>query len=174
MRKATLLASLIALQCMFGVLDSGCNRGTTNAKRIAVFQVKPEEWADALKLGFSDGLQQQGLEIGRDVVVVTKSAAGDPFGVTTLAQTLVRQHYAVVYALGTQASQEAFQAADSNQPLIFGAVTDPVQTGFYDGSLDKPRKNITGTQDLWPYPAQFDLIKTLVPNLHKLDRKSVV
>jgi putative ABC transport system substrate-binding protein len=168
MSKATSLAALTALAGIVGVFGSGCNRGAINVKRIAVFQVKPQEWADALKLGFADGLQEQGLEVGRDVVLVTKSAAGDPLGVTTLAQTLVRQHYAVVYALGTQASQEAFQAADINQPLIFGAVTDPVQTGFYDGSLDKPRKNITGTQDLWPYPAQFDLIKTLVPNLHKL------
>lgn len=157
----------------FGVLAAliclgGCDRSTPTAKRIAIFQIKPQEWADALKLGFADGLQQQGLEVGRDVVVVTKSAAGDPLGITTLAQTLVKQNYAVIYALGTQASQEIFQVAGNDQPLIFGAVTDPVQTGFYDGNLDKPRKNITGTQDLWPYPAQFDLIKTLVPNIQKL------
>jgi putative ABC transport system substrate-binding protein len=145
-----------------------CYHPASTAKRIAIFQIKPQEWADALKLGFADGLQQQGLEVGRDVVVVTKSAAGDPLGITTLAQTLVKQNYAVIYALGTQASQEVFQAASNDRPLIFGAVTDPVQTGFYDGNLDRPRKNITGTQDLWPYPAQFNLIKTLVPNLQKL------
>jgi putative ABC transport system substrate-binding protein len=168
MRKAASLAALTALTYVIGVFGPGCNRAASNVKHIAIFQVKPQEWADALKLGFADGLHEQGLEVGRDVVVVTKSAAGDPLGVTTLAQTLVREHYAVIYALGTQASQEIFQVADNSQPLVFGAVTDPVQTGFYDGSLDKPRKNITGTQDLWPYPAQFDLIKALVPGLNKL------
>ena len=35
-------------------------------------------------------------------------------------------------------------------------------------SLAKPRKNITGTEDLWPYPAQFDLMKTLVPGLQRV------
>jgi len=118
--------------------------------------------------GFNDGLREHGFEVGGNVTVVTKSAAGDPLGATTLAQTLVRQDYAVVYALGTQASQDIFQAADNNLPLVFGAVTDPVQAGFFDGTLQKPRKNITGTQDIWPYAAQFNLIKQLTPNVRKI------
>lgn len=158
----SICAAVITLVC------AACGERARPVKRIAIFQIKPQEWADALKLGFADGLQEQGLDVGRDVVVITKSAAGDPLGITTLAQTLVKQNYSAIYALGTQASQEVFQAASNDQPLIFGAVTDPVQTGFYDGSLDRPRKNITGTQDLWPYPAQFDLIKALIPNLQKL------
>jgi putative ABC transport system substrate-binding protein len=34
--------------------------------------------------------------------------------------------------------------------------------------LNKPGGNITGTQDIWPYSAQFDLMMQLVPNVKKL------
>ena len=75
------------------LLNLSCKGPGVGAKRVAIFQIKPQEWADALKLGFNDGLQEHGFEVGRNVVIVTKSAAGDPLGVTTLAQTLVRQDY---------------------------------------------------------------------------------
>ena len=48
--------------------------------------------------------------------------------------------------------------------MVFGAVTDPVAAGFYEGNLSNPRKNLTGTQDLWPYKAQFQLFRELLPN----------
>ena len=34
--------------------------------------------------------------------------------------------------------------------------------------MNKPKSNITGTQDLWPYSAQFDLIVSLVSNAKKI------
>jgi len=135
--------------------------------KVVIVQNKPQEWADALKLGLHDGLRDQGLIEGVDVVVIPRSAAGDPQGLTGLAEAVARQDIAVIYTLGTQASQAVFRSARTKN-IVFGAVTDPVKAGFYDGSLDKPRGNITGTQDLWPYPAQFDLIVRLVPNARKI------
>ncbi|MGO8735467.1 MAG: ABC transporter substrate-binding protein [Terriglobia bacterium] len=162
-------ATLALLLTAFGVLHNlCCTRSRVTAKRVAIFELQPAEWADALMRGFNDGLRQHGFEVGKNVIVVTKSAAGDPLGAVTLAQTLVRQDYALVFALGTQASQDIFEAANNSLPLIFGAVTDPVKAGFYDGTLQKPRKNITGTQDIWPYSAQFDLIKQLLPNVLRI------
>lgn len=139
----------------------------TSLRAIAVLQAKPQEWADALKLGFGDGLREGGIESGKDVVIVVRSAAGDPQGLTSLAVAMGKQDYAMVYSLGTQASQEAFRAI-KDKSIIFGAVTDPVKAGFYSESLSNPLGNITGSQDLWPYPAQFDLMKKLVPHLDRL------
>jgi putative ABC transport system substrate-binding protein len=147
---------------------AGCGRPSGSEPKIAIFQIRPQEWADALQKGFKDSLQEHGFTNGHNVVIITKSAAGDPLGETTLATTLVRQDYTLIYALGTEASQDVFQAASNNLPLIFGAVTDPVKAGFYDRTLQRPIKNITGTQDIWPYSAQFDLIKQLVPNVRKV------
>jgi len=133
--------------------------------RILIFQDKPQEWADALKLGFEAGLRDS--PEGHNVTLITKSAAADPQAATTLAQIIGKEHYALVYALGTQASQEVFRVV-KDKPVIFGAVTDPVAAGFYEASLNSPKGEITGTQDIWPYSAQFDLMLRLVPQLKQL------
>jgi putative tryptophan/tyrosine transport system substrate-binding protein len=143
------------------------NCNAQSIPKIIAVQDKPQEWADALKLGFDDGLRDAGYENGKNVFVIPRSAAGDPQGLTSLAQAAVQQRPAAIFALGTQAAQAVFHDTKTEN-IIFGAVTDPVQAGLYDGSLDKPLGNITGTQDLWPYPAQFDLIMELVPKAKKI------
>lgn len=135
--------------------------------RIGILQDKPQEWADALKLGFTDGLLEQGFDIGRDVVVVARSGSGDPQALTTIAETFARGDYALIYTLGTQATQEAFNKTRT-KPVVFGAVTDPVKAGLFAEDLKHPLGNVTGTQDLWPYPAQFDLIQKLLPSAERL------
>jgi putative ABC transport system substrate-binding protein len=160
------LIILAALVIGLFILLNGVKQ-TPGIPRIAVVQDKPQEWADALKLGFDDGLREEGFEAGKNVVIIHRSAAGDPQGLTNLAEAVARQDFAIVYSLGTQASQEIFRAI-KNKPIIFGAVTDPVAVGFYSKSLSNPLRNITGSQDVWPYPAQFDLMKRLIPNLKKL------
>ena len=143
------------------------SKSPSDIARLVVVQDKPQEWADALKLGLHDGLREQNLTEGIDVIVVPRSAAGNPHGLTGLAEAVAKQDVAIVYSLGTQSSQAVFRAV-KNKPIIFGAVTDPIKAGFYDGSLNKPKSNITGTQDLWPYSAQFDLIVSLVSNAKKI------
>jgi len=107
------------------------------------------------------------MDIGRDVVVVPRSGAGDPQTFTTIAENFGTGDYAIVYSLGTQATQEIF-GKTKTKPIIFGAVTDPVAAGFFQGDLEHPKANITGTQDLWPYPAQFALIQTLLPHVKRI------
>lgn len=153
---------LIAIVFSLFVRESG-----PSPPKVVVVQNKPQEWADALKLGLFDGLRNEGLKEGVDFIVVQKSAAGDPQGLTGLAEAVARQDAVVIYTLGTQATQTVFRAV-RNKSIVFGAVTDPVKAGFYDGTLDKPLGNITGTQDLWPYPAQFDLLVKLLPNAKKV------
>jgi putative ABC transport system substrate-binding protein len=135
--------------------------------RVGILQDKPQEWADALKLGFVDGLIDNGMEIGRDVVIIPRSASGDPQAFSAIAETFAHGDYDIIYSLGTQASQEIFNLTKS-KPIIFGAVTDPIKAGFFNKTLSNPLANITGSQDLWPYSAQFDLIKEILPNVKKI------
>jgi putative ABC transport system substrate-binding protein len=165
-------AKIMALVGVIGALAialvvSLLSRIGSEMPRVVVVQDKPQEWADALKLGLGDGLREQGLVEGVDFILLTRSAAGDPQGLTGLTEAIARQNFAVIYSLGTQTSEAVFRARPQ-APIVFGAVTDPVAAGFFDGSLEKPRGQITGTQDLWPYPAQFDLLVTLVPSAKRI------
>lgn len=69
----------------------------------------------------------------------------------------------LILALGTPAAQAA-QRATSKIPIVFGAITDPVEIGLVK-TLDHPGKNITGSSDKWPYEKQFEMIKELLPNV---------
>lgn len=159
MYKIKILVFLFALTLL------GCNSQKDNVVRIGILQNKPQEWADAMKLGFNDGLREEGFKMGDDIVIISRSAAGDPISLSTVAQSLVRdKKIKIIFALGTQSSQEVFNLSNE-KCIVFGAVTDPIKAGFFDGDLNNPKGNITGTQDLWPYPAQFKLIKELIPNI---------
>jgi putative ABC transport system substrate-binding protein len=147
------------------VLLASCNGH--QQVRVGILQDKPQEWADALKLGFSDGLTAQGIDVGKDVILIPRSAGGDPQALTTIAKSFANSDYQIIYSLGTQSSQEIF-GDTKTKSIIFGAVTDPVQAGFYKGDLQHPLANITGSQDLWPYPAQFDLIQRLIPKANRI------
>lgn len=150
---------------LFAVSVGSCDN--SRIPRVAILQDKPQEWADALKLGFTDGLIEQGIDVGTNVVLVPRSATGDPQALSTIADSFVQGDYALIYSLGTQSTQEIFNKTKT-KPILFGAVTDPVKAGFFKDDLKQPLGNITGTQDLWPYPAQFDLIKTLLPNVKRI------
>lgn len=157
----------VCILMTLSTLGLGCNRADSTTPRIVIFQDKPQEWADALKLGFTEGLIGQGLDIGKDVILIPRSAAGDPITFSNMAETFARGNYVAIYTLGTQASQEVLnRTKDKN--IIFGAVTDPVQAGLYKDNLQTPLGNITGTQDLWPYVAQFDLLQSFSPKVSKI------
>lgn len=158
---------IIFLALLGNLLFLSCNNNDTHIAKVAILQDKPQEWADALKLGFSDGLAEQGYEIGKDVILIPRSANGDPQAFSTLVESFAKSKYDIIYTLGTQASQDMLTKTKEKN-IIFGAVTDPVKANLFKGNLSTPLGNITGTQDLWPYPAQFDLLKALFPNIKKI------
>src|SRR5699024_10746943 len=64
----------------------------------------------------------------------------------------------------------AAQAAAQNildVPVMFTAVTDPVEAGLVD-SEDAPGGNVTGTSDMNPVADQIELIKEIVPEAAKV------
>lgn len=162
--KAKLFIPLIFFANIFMFIS--CTNNTTT-KKIIILQDKPQEWADALKLGFTEGLIEKGLDLSKDVIIISRSASGDQMTFSNMAQSISKSDCNIIYTLGTQSTQEILNLTQTKN-IIFGAVTDPVKAGLFKNNLQTPLGNITGTQDLWPYPAQFDLIKVLLPNIKKI------
>lgn len=159
------LKKLQAFILIVALFFFSCNNKKT--PKIYIFQDKPQEWADALKLGFSEGLIEEGLDLSKDVFIISRSASGDQMTFSNMAQTISKSDCNIIYTLGTQSTQEILNLTKSKN-IIFGAVTDPVKSGLFKNNLQTPLGNITGTQDLWPYPAQFDLIQKLLPGIKKI------
>ena len=65
-------------------------------------------------------------------------------------------------AVATPAAQAMAQNI-TNIPLLFTAVTDPVQAELVD-SMEEPGANVTGTSDAAPIEEQLELLQELVPD----------
>jgi len=82
----------------------------------------------------------------------------------TIAKNFVAKGYDMIIAIATPAATSALAAAANTQiPVVFSAVSDPVAAGLVD-SLEAPGSNCTGTSDVLDLSAQLKLIRALQPD----------
>ena len=82
----------------------------------------------------------------------------------TIAKNFAAKGYDMIIAIATPAATSALAAAANTQiPVIFSAVSDPVAAGLVD-SLEAPGSNCTGTSDILDLSAQLELIRTFQPD----------
>ena len=82
----------------------------------------------------------------------------------TIAKNFAAKGYDMIIAIATPAATSALAAAANTQiPVVFSAVSDPVAAGLVD-SLEAPGSNCTGTSDVLDLSAQLELIRALQPD----------
>jgi putative ABC transport system substrate-binding protein len=113
---------------------------------------------------FYQGLREAGFVEGQNVQIAFRWAEGHYDRLPALAADLVGLPVTAIFAAGGQPSTFAAKAKTSTIPIVFSAVSDPVQLGLV-ASLNKPGGNVTGmsmfAEDLWAKSAE--LLKQLVP-----------
>jgi putative tryptophan/tyrosine transport system substrate-binding protein len=113
---------------------------------------------------FRGGLREAGFVEGRNLTIAFRWADGNYDRLPGLAAELVDLRVSVLYAAGGPPSALAAKTATSNIPVVFSAVSDPVQVGLVPG-LNRPGGNITGMSlfatDLWA--KSVELLKEFVP-----------
>ncbi len=162
MKKKNLL-SIIVLVLLSGLFLVGC--GKEEAKKtsdgsfkIGINQFTEHPALDQVKLGFEEGLKEFG-----DFDVDFVSAQGDISNTITISEKFVADKADLIFAIATPSAQSSKQVA-GDIPVIFSAVTDPVEAGLVN-AFDKPGVNVTGTSDESPVKEQLALFKTLDPNI---------
>ena len=132
---------------------------------IGILQLLSHGALDNARLGFIEGLKAAGLEDGKNCTIVVKNPEGEAVAMNQMAQDLVRT-CDIILAIATPAAialQSACKTLEKDVPILFTAVTDPVDAQLVE-SNEKPGGNITGTSDMNPVADQIDLIKELVPS----------
>ena len=155
---AVALAGLLAL--------TGCGTKAAVSDKesftIGITQLAEHPALDDARRGFEDGLK----ELGVNAEVLYQNAQGDIPNSLTIAQKFVNDEVDLIYAIATPAAQSAKQVT-SDIPVIFSAVTDPVQAELVD-SVEAPGGNVTGTSDASPMDRQLQLFKDLDSNIKKI------
>ena len=113
---------------------------------------------DNCREGFLMGLADAGLVEGEDFVVDYQNAGFDNAIATQIAQNFSATNVAIMCAIATPSATACYAAAeDKDIPVVFTAITDPVEAKLDSG-------NVTGTSDKLPVEAQLDLIRKLQPD----------
>ena len=107
--------------------------------------------------GIKDGLFER-----HDIEVRVMNANGDATTIPQIIQKFRDDHVAIYVPIFTKTAQVT-KTTVSDAPIVFAAVTDPVQAGLLKNP-DAPEGNITGVSDLWPIAAQMELMRALLPS----------
>ena len=129
-----------------------------NLPVIGVSQYGEHASLDNCYTGFVMGLADAGLVEGEDFEIMFQNANFDDATAAQIGQSFSANNVALMCAIATPSATACFAAAeDKDIPVIFTAITDPVEAHLDDG-------NITGTSDKLPVEAQLDLIRQMQPD----------
>ena len=149
-----IVLSLIIVLALAACGSSGDN----SVPVIGISQYGEHPSLDNCREGFLLGLAEAGLVEGQDFKYEYQNAGFDDNIAIQIAQNFSANNVDLMCGIATNSATACFAAAeDKDIPVIFNAITDPVQA-----KLDKG--NITGVSDKLPVEAQLDLIRRLQPD----------
>lgn len=151
-----------------GSKDVATGGADKDSYSIGISQFAEHGSLDNCREGFLEGLKEAGIEEGKNLTVDYKNAMADMGTAGQIASTFVSDKVDLACGIATPSAQSLFNAAmDSNLPVIFTAVTDPVaaELAKEDGT---PAGEITGTSDKLPIEAQLKMIREILPEAKKL------
>ena len=128
---------------------------------VGVLQLVEHASLDAAYEGFIAGLADAGFVEGENLTIDFQNAQADQSNMVTISERFVKNKVDLILAIATPAAQ-AVAAATTEIPIVFTAVTDPVEARLVE-SLEAPGTNITGVSDAGPIDEQIELIAALVP-----------
>ncbi|MCR5791791.1 MAG: ABC transporter substrate-binding protein [Lachnospiraceae bacterium] len=139
-----------------------------DTKTISILQFSLHNSLENCREGFLKGLKAAGLENGKNLKIEYSNAENDMSNATMLANSFASQQPDLICTISTPATKAAFDAtANTNLPVVFVAVSDPVKSGFVQ-SKEQPATNCTGTCDTFTVDKQLTLIHDLMPNAHTI------
>lgn len=170
MKKTLSLILSIVMTVSAVLCFASCGDKKDNADdgelRIGIIQYMSHPSLDNCYEGTKDAI----LEKYPNAVIdrqIGSSASADT-DCTSFAKNMVASGYDMIIAIATNAAKAAYAAtADTDIPVIFCAVSDPVMAGLVE-SMDHPGELCTGTSDVLDLAAQVDLITALQPDVKSI------
>ncbi|TFH09553.1 MAG: ABC transporter substrate-binding protein [Candidatus Atribacteria bacterium] len=139
--------------------------------KIGITKIVEHPALDAVEQGVIDAFTAAGYEQDVDIVYLLASAQGELTNAVAIAQNFQSQNVDLVVAIATTSAQAAAEVyRGTTIPVIYGAVTDPVEAAKLVLSATDPsgNENITGVSDMIPVAAQLALLKGLSPNIKRI------
>lgn len=135
-------------------------------KSVAVTAIVEHPALDATRDGVLDALKEAGYTEGQNLKWQYQSAQGNTGTAAQIARKFIGDRPDVLVGIATPTAQ-ALVAGTKQIPVVFTAVTDPVQAQLTP-SWDASGSNVTGVSDLLELDKQVELIKEIIPDAKKV------
>jgi len=170
-KSKKLLALFIVFSVMFTIAACGgggeAEEAGEEVLKIGVIQIAPHPSLDNCYKGFVEGLAEAGFEDGKNIKIDYQNAQGEMANSDMIAKNMVSAKYDLILGIATPSAMSAYSAAkDTDIPIVFCAVSDPLAAGIVK-SLEKPEYS-TGTSDVLPLEAQLKMIRAFLPDAKKI------
>lgn len=147
-----------------GTADAPATHATANTqKTVNITAIVEHPALDAVRHGLIEELAQEGFKEGQNLKINFQSAQGNTATAGQIAKQFVAENPDVIVAIATPSAQSVV-AATRSIPVVFSAVTDPVEAKLVP-SWEASGTNVTGASDQLPLDPQIDLMKQIIPNL---------
>ncbi len=143
--------------------DAQTQSSNSATKTVAITAIVEHPALDDVRRGVIEELAEAGFKEGENLKVNFQSAQGNTATAGQIAKQFVADNPDVIVAIATPSAQSV-AAATSSIPLVFSAVTDPVEAKLVP-KLDGSGTNVTGASDALPYEPQIELMRQIIPNL---------
>ena len=135
---------------------------------IGISQFAEHGSLDNCREGFLEGLKSAGIEEGVNLTVEYQNSQADTGTASTIADNFVSKNVELICAIATPSAMSAYNSClDSEIPVVYTAVSDPVGAGLADEEGNSVG-NITGTSDKLPVEEQLKMIRDLMPDAKKI------
>lgn len=136
--------------------------------RVDIIQTIAHPALDNTYRGIIDQLALEGFVAKKNTEIRFANAQGDVSLSNQIAKKFASGKPDVLVAIPTQAAQSAVNATrQTNVPVVFSSVTDPVNAGLVK-DLSKTNNNVTGVSNYINLNEQLALFKQILPNLKRL------
>lgn len=146
--------------------DTNGTEETKNMYTIGINQLVQHDALDASREGFLEGLKEKGFEEGKNLKVDYQNAQGDISIAKTISDQFVTSKVDMIFSIATSSLQASYNAT-KDIPIVFTAVTDPIEAGVAK-SFKSSGTNVTGTSDMVSMEEQLDLLTNLVKDIKTL------
>ncbi len=166
-KKSTVL--LVVLAMVLAGVFTGCGSGGSSDSggedqvKIGLVQLVEHPSLDTIRENILAQLEEEGYKDGETAVIDYQNAQNEQANLKTICQKFVSDKCDVIIAITTPAAQAAF-GETKDIPIIFSAVTDPVEAQLVE-DFNAPGGNITGTSDLVAADKIMDLALKITPDV---------
>lgn len=169
---AVLLSAAVAITTLMGCgeKESEATKETVEGEHytIGISQFAEHGSLDNCRIGFLEGLAEEGIVEGENLTVSYDNAMADMGMAGQIASGFVSDKMDLVCGIATPSAQTLYNVAmDADIPVVFTAVTDPVAAELA-GADGTPVGEVTGSSDKLPIEAQLKMIREIMPEAKKL------